>query len=224
VFCLAEAEAKEDIETVHREAHGLAPADVIEVDPLLVEAFLGRVQDPPAVTRGEEVITESAFRVVMFTDMEGSTEMTAGLGDDGAMEVLRRHNAIVRAALQHHGGREVKHTGDGFLISFCSTASALAAAVEIQRELQKHNASAPVPIRVRIGMCAGEPVAEDGDLFGSTVNLAARICAAAQAGQILTTPVVRELCLGKVFHFDAPESRRLKGFDQPVEVVTVSWE
>ena len=224
VFCLVDAPHKDAVEAAHREAHGLVPADIVAVDPVLVEAFLGRVTDPQPVKQGQAVIDESAFRVVMFTDMEGSTKLTSGLGDDEMMRILRHHDQLVRAAVGKHDGRVVKHTGDGFLLSFASTKAAVAAAIEVQKELERYNALATPPIRVRIGMSAGEPLSDNGDLFGATVQQAARICAEAPAGCILCAPVVRQLCLGKTFNFKPWERRKLDGFQDEVELVQVHWE
>jgi class 3 adenylate cyclase len=224
VFCLVNAPDKEAVEAAHREAHGLVPADIVAVDPVLVEAFLGRIKDPEPVSKGDAVIDESAFRVVMFTDMEGSTRMTSGLGDAEAMRILRHHDQLVRAVVGKHEGRVVKHTGDGFLLSFASTQKAVQAAVEVQQELDRYNAMATPPIRVRIGLSAGEPLAEDGDLFGATVQQAARICAAAPAGCILCAPVVRQLCLGKTFRFETFGLHQLDGFQDELELVTVTWK
>src|SRR3990172_8375777 len=117
------------------------------------------------------------LQTILFTDMEGSTTLTQRLGDDKAQEILRTHNAILRDALNIHGGSEVKHTGDGIMATFPSAPRPLACPVAVQRQLASHNESdAETPLRVRIGLNAGEPVAEDDDLFGAAVQLAARIC------------------------------------------------
>src|SRR5215213_8293678 len=80
-----------------------------------------------------EPYVETAFRVILFTDLEGSTSLTQQMGDAAAMKVLRRHDAIVRSALERTGGTEVKHTGDGIMASFPSVPAAIEAAVSIQR-------------------------------------------------------------------------------------------
>ena len=160
----------------------------------------------------------------MFTDMEGSTRMTSGLGDAEAMRILRHHDQLVRAVVGKHEGRVVKHTGDGFLLSFASTQKAVQAAVEVQQELERYNALATPPIRVRIGLSAGEPLQENGDLFGATVQQAARICATAPAGGILCAAVVRHLCLGKTFRFETFGRQQLDGFHEEVELVAVTWK
>jgi len=161
---------------------------------------------------------------ILFTDVEGSTALTQRLGDARAQEVLRRHNTIVRDALKFHHGSEIKHTGDGIMASFASASRALECAIAIQRALAQHNESNPhTPIRVRIGLNAGEPVAEEKDLFGTAVQLAARICAHAEPGGILAPIVVRELAAGKGFLFTDRGDVALRGFDEPVRLYEVRW-
>ncbi len=169
---------------------------------------------------------ESAFRTIMFTDMEGSTETTQRIGDTAAMDLLRTHNTIIRDALESASGSEVKHTGDGIMASFASVARGVGCAVAIQRAFAS---SGEHTIPVRIGLSAGEPVAEpdpDGrnDLFGAAVQLAARVCAHADAGQILVPNVIRELCIGKGFSFADRGEAALKGFAEPVRVYEVGWK
>ncbi len=157
----------------------------------------------------------SGFQTILFTDIEASTALTQRLGDEGAQELLRGHNEAVRAALEEHGGHEVKHTGDGIMASFPSAVAAVTAALAMQREL------AGGEVRVRIGLNAGEPIAEDDDLFGTAVQLAARITDRAEPGQVLVSNVVRELCAGKTFEFTSVCDATLKGFDEPVALYEV---
>jgi class 3 adenylate cyclase len=169
------------------------------------------------------------IHTILFTDVEGSTALTQRLGDAKARELLREHERIVRESLKAHGGSEVKTMGDGFMASFSSATKALECAIAMQREFSKWNQgvgaphAAPEPIRVRIGLNAGEPIAEDDDLFGTAVNLAARICAHAEAGQILAPIVVRELAAGKQFLFADLGETALRGFEDPVRLYEVSW-
>jgi class 3 adenylate cyclase/pimeloyl-ACP methyl ester carboxylesterase len=179
-----------------------------------VEEFLGT---SPARAR-DYAVAQSGLVTILFTDMEGSTTQTQRLGDAAAQDVLRMHNKIIRDALKEHGGSEVKHTGDGVMASFGSARSALGCAVDIQRGLADTDG-----IRVRIGLNAGEPIAEEQDLFGSSVQLAARVCAKAEAGQILVSNVVRELAMGKGFLFSDIGDVVLKGFEDPVRLYEVPW-
>ena len=184
---------------------------------VLVEEFAGPKEKPESVEPG-------ALRTILFTDMEGSTGLTQRLGDAAAQEVLRTHNRIVRDALTAHSGTEIKHTGDGIMASFTSASAALEGAVAIQKGLADHNeGDSDTAIRVRIGLNAGEPVAEDEDLFGTAVQLAARVCDKAEPGQILASNVVQELAAGKGFDFADQGEASLKGFEKPVRLHEVKW-
>ena len=222
-FCLVEAPSADAVQKMHREAHGLVPNEIIEVDPSAVGEFLGRVTDPESAAT--EPVHESGFRVIMFTDMADSAGITMSLGDDAAFPVLKKYHETIRHALLTHDGREVDRAGDGFLTSFASVSRAVNCAVTIQSEFDRDNRAeaGPAGIMARIGMGAGEPVTDGAALFGSTVNLTARICAHAEPGQILVSRVIRELCLGKGFVFQPFGKLNLKGFPEPVEVDTVEW-
>ena len=151
------------------------------MDLTAVEAFLGRIGDPRATAGGPAPAVDPGRRAVMFTDIVGSTEMTARLGDAAALELVRVHDALVRRGLQAYGGREVKHTGDGIMAAFDKVANAVSAAADIQRRFAAYNSEASESLRVRIGIHAGEPVEENNDLFGTTVQLAYRLCSEAEA-------------------------------------------
>jgi class 3 adenylate cyclase len=162
--------------------------------------------------------------VILFTDMEGSTATTVRMGDDRAQEVVRRHNAIVREGLDGRGGRVVKSTGDGVMAEFASVSSAVLAAIDIQQALAAHNESSPdSPIRVRMGINAGEPLSEDDDLHGIVVSTASRICDQARAGEILVSNVVRELASGKNLTFVEAGTFELKGLDEPIRLFRVGF-
>ncbi len=161
---------------------------------------------------------------ILFTDVEGSTALTQRLGDAKARELLREHERIVREALKSHGGSEVKTMGDGFMASFSSATKALECAITMQRAFAEHNESAEEPMKVRVGLNAGEPIAEDDDLYGTAVNEAARITAIAKGGEILVANVVRELAKGKDFLFADRGETSLRGFEDPVRLFEVRWQ
>ena len=147
---------------------------------------------------------------------------TQKLGDEMAMEFLRVHDRIVRDALAAAKGREVKHTGDGIMASFVSAAAAVRCAMQIQRELaRREREERDHHIKVRIGGAAGEPVEQNNDIFGTTVQLAARLCSHAEPDQILVSTAVAELCIGKGLAFLPLGEVALKGFDRPVQVHAV---
>jgi len=188
-----------------------------------VEEFLGEGEEGAAATAAPPR-EPGGLVTILFTDVEGSTALTQRLGDAKAQEVLRTHNRIVRDALEAHTGSEIKHTGDGIMASFSSATRALECAIAIQRAFAEHSESAEEPIRVRIGLNAGEPVAEEKDLFGTAVQLAARICAYAQPGEILAADVVQQLAAGKGFSFADKGEATLKGFEKPVRLHEVRWQ
>jgi class 3 adenylate cyclase len=222
-FCLVDAPSRDAAEAVHREAHGMVANQIIEVTEAEVADYLGRIADPMG-TSATQPITESAFRTIVFTDIVGSTQHTQRVGDEGHMAVLHQHNEVVRSALKEHGGSEVKHTGDGIMASFASVTGALESAIVIQRSLLEHQSPAGESVlRLRVGLSAGEPVCEGGDLFGAAVQLARRICDHAEPGSILTSNVVRELCIGKPYRFTDRGEAQLKGFDSPVRVHELHW-
>ena len=162
---------------------------------------------------------------VLFTDIAGSTAMTQKLGDEGAQVVVRSHNRIVREAIQGFSGKEIKHTGDGIMASFPSAAAGVEAAMEMQKRTKSHNDTDPGhPLGLKIGLNAGEPIAEDDDLFGSTVQLAARLVDKAATGQILASGSVHGLSQGKSLKFERFADLDMKGFDEPVTVYSVVWE
>lgn len=228
IFCLVEAPNAEAAIAVHREAHGLLAQRIIEVTPEIAEAFLG---DAEANSVGAAVLRGAAgherdtgTRTVLFTDIVGSTDLTQRLGDDAAMELVKDHDRIVRAALAAGQGREVKHTGDGIMACFASAVCAMRSACQMQSELAARDSAQPQhPLKLRIGAAAGEPVEHNNDLFGATVQLAARLCAAATPEQILVSSAVADACLGKGLEFDEQSAIPLKGFDRPVRAYSVRW-
>jgi len=187
-----------------------------------IDEFLGEGEQAPAATAAPSREVGSLI-TILFTDMEGSTALTQRLGDAKGREVLREHERIVREALRAHGGSEVKTMGDGFMASFSSATRALECAIAMQRAFAAHNQTAGEPIRVRIGLNAGEPIAEEKDLFGTAVNMAARIAAKAEGGEILASDVVRQLVAGKGFLFADRGEVELKGFEEAVRLYEVRW-
>jgi class 3 adenylate cyclase len=183
----------------------------------------------------------ASLRTVLFTDLVGHTEMMSRLGDERGRAVLREHERITREVLAAHGGTEVKTMGDGFMASFGSVTKAVECAVALQTAIDERNrgvgAQQPrgddpgserrrevaAPLQVRIGLNAGEPIEEEGDLFGATVILASRIAAKAGGGEILVSDNVRSLSAGKGILFADRGEFVAKGFEEPVRVYEVNW-
>jgi class 3 adenylate cyclase len=223
-FCLTRSPNDKALTSLHQAAHGGLPNKIIEVDPNMVEMFLGRIEDPPN-PRMDGSDMDSGFRAIMFTDLAGFTALTVQLGDARAMDLLRRHNEIVRGELAQHEGREVKHTGDGMMASFTSASEAVAAAVAIQRRFQAHNYESPQEqLNLRVGATVGEPVEEHGDLFGASVQLASRLCNLAEPGQVLVDDALAgALPSGKIALSDIG-TKTPKGFESGVQVYSVDWQ
>jgi class 3 adenylate cyclase len=209
-FCIARAPARENLEAVHRESHGLVPSEIIPVSEDALLRFLGKVHVNDAELA-------SAFRTILFTDIEGSTALVEELDTPTYMGLLTEHDVIVRRALVVGRGREVKHTGDGIMASFDDVAGALECALAIKTEFGAGVDERRKPaLRVRIGLAAGEPVDHNDDLFGATVNLASRLCTVARPGSVVVSDVVRELGSDCGFVFVELDQLELKGFSSPV--------
>jgi class 3 adenylate cyclase len=221
VFCLAEGPSKDAVEAVHVEAHGLAASTVMELDATApLNAFFGSLPLHPVGT----AYTAPAMRAIVFTDLCGSVAQTHELGDDGHMQLLGEHDEIVRSELASHGGREVKHTGDGIMAAFTSVVSAVNFAMSVQQRVHARNENVATRFDVSVGISAGEPVTDDNDdLFGAAVQLAARLCAAASAGDIAVSVAVRELCVGKPIRFEDRGLLSLKGLPEPTQAYAVAW-
>ena len=219
-FCLVDAPDVATAMRVHDEAHGDVAKNVIEVDLSAVEAFLGRVSDPAPPSPAARVTLDAALRAIMFTDIVDSTGMTARLGDARAVEMVRAHDSMVRRGLKDTRGREVKHTGDGIMASFDDTKAAVQCARAIQQAFDAFNIASKEKLRVRIGVDVGEPVADSNDLFGTTVQTAARLCQAAEPDAILVSGAVRD-ALRDVVELRELGARPLKGFARPVAVYEV---
>ena len=161
---------------------------------------------------------------LLFSDIENSTARTAELGDARWVELLRKHNAIVRAELANHGGFEVKSMGDGFMLAFRSARDGLRCAMGMQRAFAAHNEAAEQAITVRIGLHTGEAIREADDFFGSHVNLAARVGSAAKGDEILVSGLLKALTdSAGEFNFDAGRDVDLKGISGAQRLHSVEW-
>ena len=216
-------------------AAGLPNAHLVVVSGATVQGSTGEMivrvgeffnEDwPQPAQPNDEPVAPAAlpeFRTVLFTDIENHTTMMQRLGDTEMRQVLRAHERATRAALQRFSGTEVKTMGDGFLASFRSVQRALDCAIALQREISAE-AALPDDFRIRVGINAGEPIEEDGDLFGSAVITAARIVGLAQGGEILVSNVVRELVAGKGHLFSDRGVHVLRGFDEPMRLWELQW-
>ncbi len=195
---------------------GDTDAIVREIDSFLTgrqptEAATGKdTAKPTSLPPGLEM--SGGISTVVFTDVVASTELVGELGDEAARGALRSLEVATNERAARRTGRVVKHLGDGSLLEFASTSAALRFAAELQ------TTSAEIGLEIVVGIAVGEPIREDGDLHGSVVVLASRITSAARSGEILVSDAVRQLVQGKGFDFDDADNRRLKGFDEPVQL------
>ncbi len=162
---------------------------------------------------------------ILFTDLVGSTELRARLGDDEADRLRAAHDQLLGEAVETQGGDVVKGLGDGIMAAFSGAADAVTCAVAMQQAIDRHNRSSAEPIDVRIGISLGDARAEENDLFGTPVVEAARLCGRAQGGQILCSDLVRAVAGTRAAHgFNRVGELELKGLPEPRAVSEVLWE
>src|SRR5262245_36537677 len=138
-------------------------------------------------------MTSSVTATFVFTDLVDSTATAARLGPEAAEELRQTHFRLLRGAVAASAGTEVKNLGDGLMVMYPWASRALSGAAGMQQAIEHHNRSAVEPLAIRVGVSVGEATEEDDDYFGDPVVEAARLCAAAQGGQILATDVLRAL-------------------------------
>jgi class 3 adenylate cyclase len=160
---------------------------------------------------------------IMFSDIEGSTAMADRLGDTKFMEVLREHNAIIRDQIKANAGFEVKSEGDGFMVAFQSAGKALTCAAARQRALVTRNENAVEPVKIRVGLHAGEVIKEGEDFFGRNVIMAARVASQAHGGEILVSGVLKALLQGSDVVWGEKRVVELKGLSGEQEIWLVEW-
>jgi class 3 adenylate cyclase len=167
-----------------------------------IDTFLGEV-------RREEAELERILATVLFTDIVGSTEKLAELGNAGWRDLAERHHARVRALLERFRGTEVDTAGDGFFASFDGPARAIRCAQAIVDEVR------PLGIEVRAGLHTGECELIDGKVGGMAVNIGARVGSAAGASEVLVSQTVKDLVVGSGLAFEDRGEHELKGVDGP---------
>ena len=168
--------------------------------------------------------SDSPFRAILFTDVVNSTPILTQLKDEKMRVIMRDHDAVLQQAIAEHQGRVVKTLGDGFMAEFALPSGAVEAAVAIQRGIRERFAGSDVPVRLRIGINAGEPILEDDDLHGASVVIAKRLESAAAVDGILISEGVKQLLAGQDFRFRDQGALDLKGFDEPIRAWAVDWD
>ncbi len=168
-------------------------------------------------------VEQDGILALLVTDLVGFTAMVERFGDTRAQRVIQEHNRVMRECIERRRGWDVVHTGDGFVAAFRSVACALRCAADMQRALGRHNEVHPtMQLHARMGVHAGEPLPEEGRLFGHCVNLAVRVCSKAPARSVLVTDVVRQLAQGR-FEFLGGLPHALKGVAEAVTLYEYAW-
>jgi class 3 adenylate cyclase len=190
---------------------------------------LGAAPDMALVDRqleqGAEAGGSGAARVdktFLFTDIVKSTSLVEAIGDEAWLDLLRWHDQTLRALFAERGGREIDHAGDGFFVVFDEPTGAISCAIAIQTRLAEQRRTHGFAPQIRVGVHATPATRSAGGYRGKGVHEAARIGAAADAGEILTSLATLEAS-GRRFPSSAPHVISLKGFAQPVEVVAIDW-
>jgi class 3 adenylate cyclase len=184
-------------------AEGLGQ-QVNAAQPLTPETIIGSL----SVGQTEGTVT------IMFTDMEGSTNLISTRGFTESHEIMKAYESIVDEKVAEHAGRRIKGLGDGLMVSFGSSRHGVECALDIQRAIAEYSRQNPErKVKIRIGLNTGEVVEEAGDIFGAAVNVAARVAGKAKGGEILVSDVVRQL-VGPVAEivFGYRGAYKLKGF------------
>ncbi len=198
--------------------------------PLGLDEALEEWRNPKRVSDGSAELEDAKaaerpgqkFVAVFFTDIVDSTAKQQSNGDHWMMDVIRAHNEIVRGGIKRYEGREIKHTGDGIMATFPSAECAVEASILMQKGFRRFSDVMPDRgFEVRVGISAGEPIHEGGDIFGTPVNLAARVLSKTDANEICVSSVVRDLCQGKRYAFQHSGNFELKGFPEAQAIYRV---
>jgi class 3 adenylate cyclase len=205
------------------EAQGLGAIDASTSIDFMAAAIGSEQPDIAAHAAPDGQVT------ILFSDIENSTMVTERLGDRRWLEVLRAHNSLFRRQVRAHGGFEVKNQGDGFMLVFADSRQAVECAAAIQRALAESDPVEGERVRVRIGMHAGEAIREEGDFFGRSVILAARIAAHARGGEILVSEQLKGRAERRdadrpAISFDGGHEVELKGLAGTHRVYRAEWE
>lgn len=233
-FCLIEAPDADAVMQMHNEAHGMVPNVIIEVESRLVEAFLGRITDPPGTQPmgelGLPVFEDAAFRTILAIELKDIAIHIARSGDAAVRGLLSTVDTIVaRAAGGNHGNGTTK-TDDLYLLTFSSTMSAVECAKTVSAGLARDERTVQAGLTSGMGICAGDPVTSAAGLFGDVVRCARRMAHLARENRIFAAPSVgleyrRESSLGltsdrSLTLLDREEERLLSSL---IEATESSW-
>lgn len=231
VFCLIEAPDKESVREMHEKAHGLIPHDIIVVNPEVVQAFLGRIQDPEKTIRPPDtnlkVFADPAFRIILLTKTMDARLLQHALGKERAQELLLLYSSIVREQSRNFNGSEVYRREEGFVISFTSHSQALECALAIRKHLGK----AAQQIQLNVALHAGVPVDKDEAIFGAAIRFAQFLCSFSTQGQVTLSALVREQFKDNDWNLavDTGQTRSLSASEETflqalLDTLTANWQ
>ncbi|MGB5322771.1 nickel-binding protein [Lutimonas sp.] len=189
-FCLINAPSKEALMEMHNKAHGAIPNSIIEVDPGIVESFLGRIEDPEKGNNSDlNIVNDAAFRVLMvsevvFRSLEHREQFVNG-------EYCQEFHLKIQHLVEKYHGRVVKDKLFSTLISFRSVSEALGCAMLFQVAFKSLDVTS-LEVRLKIGISAGMPVSQGESIFEETIEMAGRLCRAVK-GQIILSSEVQHL-------------------------------
>ena len=219
-FCLVDAPSPDAAQSVHRQAHGQLAEKIIEVQPDLIDAFLGGGETSPsgAVLRPGSAGAERdpAIRTILFTDIVGSTDRAARIGDRAWGEVKRRHHDIVRLEIDRFRGHERDTAGDGFFATFDGPARAVRCAKAIEERVGS------IALAIRAGVHTGEVEITPEGPSGISVHFGARVAALARSNEVWASSTVRDLTAGSGLVFEDVGEHQLKGVPDPWRLYRVS--
>jgi class 3 adenylate cyclase len=225
ICCVVDAPSRDAVLAAHRETCGPdgedMPTNIIEVSREALESFLGTIKTP----RPAEAWDEIAFRTIVWIEVDSPNALIRRLGDAQAAVLFREQVNLERHAVARAGGREVRSLTGGLVASFVSASRAIDAAIDIRRLTEGRNLARPEhTIALRIGLNAGEPVTDNGELFGSAVQIAEAACHAAAPGGITVSGSVHDICLDRPFSFAELARLDLDGFPEPIRLYGVDWQ
>jgi class 3 adenylate cyclase len=183
-----------------------------EFDDMGALVLSHQAQQVPGAAESVRVAGGTPFRVLLVTDLQDSTGLNVRVGDERYLTLLNEHDGIIRRLLREHDGVEFQHRGDGIAAWFTTASDAVSCAIAIRDEMARATGEHPeLPLVVRLGIAAGEPIGVGAELFGLAVVVACRICDVAQPGQILVAEEIAGLARGKDFRFSSMGEFSLKG-------------
>ena len=197
-FCLIEAPNENCVKEMHDHAHGLVPHQIIEVDKNVVNAFLGRIEDPKSRQTLEDtnipIIDESAFRIILYTGIKDFEIIRFKQLGSEIDKVIENNHILLKENLQKHNGSIVKQSDVRSIISFVSVSDAINFALEFQEKtLNSIKTFSHYPYNISTGISAGSPVTDEQDLFGETVRWAKLLQKIANKSQILLSSQIIEI-------------------------------